>query len=320
MQERRLAAIMFSDIIGYTSLLEKDEKKAFDSLRKNQRIHRRLIKKHRGRWLKEMGGGILASFHSNIDAVMCAVSIQKATEDLEIPLRIGIHQGDVIFEKKDVLGDGVNIASRILGIAETNSILISERVNHDLKNKEGLEVEFLGEQILKGVTKPIGIYKVTCRDENLLDYSVDTGELVRPLHFGMTAIAVGIMVTALLAYTLYYFLPKNPSITEPEKSVLVLPPDNYTGTDTLDFLVAGIHDALITSIGRISALRVISRTSARAYYNPEKSLKEMATDAGVDVIVKPSVTCGGDNICLNVQMVNPDSDDKPLLDQEYNDR
>lgn len=127
------------------------------------------------------------------------------------------------------------------------------------------------------------------------------------------------MVIALVGYALYYFLPKNPPQTEPEKSILVLPPENNTGTDTLDFLVAGIHDALITSIGRISALRVISRTSARAYYDPGKSLKEMAKDAGVDVVIQPSVTCGGDNICLNVQMLNPDSDDKPLFDQEYNE-
>lgn len=113
MSQRRLAAIMFSGIIGYDNLLNQNEIHAIDFRKKNQRIHKRLIKKYRGRWLKEMGGGILASFISNIDAVMCAVSIQKATEELKIPLRIGIHQGDVIFERKDVLGDGVNVASRI---------------------------------------------------------------------------------------------------------------------------------------------------------------------------------------------------------------
>jgi TolB-like protein/Tfp pilus assembly protein PilF len=248
------------------------------------------------------------------------VSIQKATEELKIPLRIGIHQGDVIFEKQDVLGDGVNVASRIQGVAKTNGIVISETVYNDIKNKEGLNVEFQGEQPLKGVKKPIGIYKVACQDESLLDYSIDTGELIRPLSFGRKTIVVGIMVIALIAYALYYFLSKNNNLpSEPEKSILVLPPDNFTGTDTLDYLVAGIHDALITSIGRISALRVISRTSARAYYNPEKSLQEMASDAGVDVVIQPSVTCGGDNICLNVQMLNPDDEGQTLFDQEYNE-
>jgi class 3 adenylate cyclase len=161
MAQRRLAAIMFTDIVGYDSLLKEDEKKAFDSRKKNQRIQRRLIKKFNGRWLKEMESGTLASFSSNIDAVMCAVSIQRACKELEIPIRIGIHLGDVIFEKKDVLGDGVNIASRIQGLAETNNIVISERVHDDIKNKEGLEIEFLGEQALKGVAKPIGILPLT---------------------------------------------------------------------------------------------------------------------------------------------------------------
>ncbi len=316
---RRLTAIMFTDIVNYDSLLKDDENSAFDTRKKNQRIHRRLIKKFNGQKLKEMGSGILASFHSNIDAVMCAVSIQKATEDLGITLRIGLHQGDVIFEKKDILGDGVNIASRILGVIDTNGIVISETVYNDIKNKDGLDARSLGEQPLKGIKKPLEVYEVKWHDEKLLDNYIDTGELRRPFYFGKTTIPLGIIAIALIAYILYYFLPKNPSIAEPEKSILVLPPDNYTGTDTLDYLVASVHDALITSIGRISALRVISRTSARAYYDPKKSLLEMASDAGVDVVIKSEVLCSGDNICLNVQMLNPGNEEQPLLDQEYNE-
>ena len=95
-----------------------------------------------------MGGGILASFQSIIDAVMCAVSIQKASSEMGIPVRIGIHQGEVIFEKKDVLGDGVNIASRIQAVAEKNQIVISETENNDNRNNEGLDVEFIGEEVL----------------------------------------------------------------------------------------------------------------------------------------------------------------------------
>src|SRR5210317_1209551 len=136
-QKHRLAAIMFTNIVGYSSLLNEDENKAFDKLRKNQQIHKRLIKRYRGRWLKEMGDGILISFHSNIEAVMCALALQKASEELGIALRIGIHQGDVIFENNDVLGDGVNIASRIQGVTSKNVIVISGKVYSDIKNKEG---------------------------------------------------------------------------------------------------------------------------------------------------------------------------------------
>ncbi len=318
MSQRRLAAIMFSDIVGYDSLLKEDEKKAFEYLRKNQRIHKRLIKKFNGRWLKEMGGGILASFNSNIDAVMCAVSIQKATTEVEIPVRIGIHLGDVIFEKKDVLGDGVNVASRIQNAVSSNSIVISETVYNDIKNKEGLEIDYIGEQPLKGVTKPVGIYKVTCQDENLLDFSFDTGELVRPFSFGRTTIVVGIMVIALVAYALYYLLPKviNPP-SKQDQSVLVLPFTNYTG-DTLDYFVEGMHDILIGNVGKISALRVLGRTTANAYKDTEKSLTEIAEELGVNTFIEGSVLClGDDSVCLQVQVRSAYPQEKQLWIKDF---
>ena len=320
MAQRKLAAIMFSDIVGYNSLLESDEIKAFKVLKNNLRIHRRLIKKYRGRLLKVMGDGILASFHSNIDAVICAFAIQKTTTEFNIPVRMGIHQGDVVFEKKDVLGDGVNVTSRIQGVIDTDGIVISEKVYSDIRNKEGFEIESLGTKKLKGVDTPIPVYKVSSKDNSLLDYSIDTGELFRLLSFNRATLIVGIMGIAFLAFAIYYLLPENynhPST--PDKSILVLPPENYTNEDSLDYLFAGVHDAINSSIGRIAAFRVISTTSARAYNNPEKSIKEIASDAGVEYIVKTSLLCTVDKICLNVQMFNPDDEKKPLWDQEYNE-
>jgi TolB-like protein len=314
MAQRRLAAIMFTDIVGYDSLLKEDEKKAFDSRKKNQRIQRRLIKKFNGRWLKEMESGTLASFSSNIDAVMCAVSIQRACKELEIPIRIGIHLGDVIFEKKDVLGDGVNIASRIQGLAETNNIVISERVHDDIKNKEGLEIEFLGEQALKGVAKPIGIYKVSCTDESLLDFAVDTGELVRPISFKRSTIVIGIIVIAILAFTIYYFIPKATPPSEIKKRILLLPPENYLGTDTLDYVLAGMHDALIGDMGKIEALNVISRTSAVAYKKEGKSIMEMASEYNIDYIIESSVLCYSDSVCTQFKVFDEQENELSVQD------
>jgi len=318
MQQRRLAAIMFTDIVGYTALMGSDEKKAFEFLKKNRRIHWRLIKKYRGRWLKEMGDGILASFTSNIDAVMCALSIQKAAQEVKIPLRIGIHQGDVIFEKKDVLGDGVNIASRIQGVADTYGIVISETVFNDIKNKDGLETESLGPQSLKGVKSSVGIYKVSCHDNNILDYSIDTGELIQPLGLGRTPIIVGILIIAFLAYALYYFLPRiiNPQ-SELGKSVLVLPFDNYTGSDTLEYFVAGMHNALIGDIGKISALRVISKTTANAYKDSDKSIPEIAAEQDVGAVIEASVLCFGDSVCLQVKLVSAYPEEQTLWVQDF---
>jgi TolB-like protein len=309
---------MFTDIVDYDSLLKEDEKKALDTLRKNQRIHKRLIKKFNGRWLKEMESGTLASFTSNIDAVMCAVSIQKTAEEIHIPLRIGIHQSDVIFEKKDVLGDGVNIASRIQGVTNTNEIVISERVYQDLKNKEGIEIISLGEQVLKGVSKPVETFKVTCLDESLVEYSIDTGELVRPINIGRNTIVVVIFTIALLAYAIYYFLPKAEPTAEFKKSLLIMPFNNYIGTDTLDYFVAGMHDQLIGKMGRIGALRVIPKTTSRAYKNADKSIPEIVEELGVNAVIETSVLCTGDSICLEVRLKSADQG-KELWVKEYHE-
>ncbi|MGD9329652.1 MAG: adenylate/guanylate cyclase domain-containing protein, partial [Cyclobacteriaceae bacterium] len=318
MSKRRLAAIMFTDIVRYDSLLKEDEKKAFETLRKNQRIHKSLIRKFKGRKLKEMGGGLLASFNSVIDAVMCAVSIQKASNELDIPLRIGIHQGEVIFENKDVLGDGVNIASRIQGVAEKNQIVISETVYNDIRNKEGLEVEFIGEQVLKGVIKPLGIYKVSVDQGNMPDFMIDTGELIQPFSYRRISIIVGILVIALLAFTVFNLLPRIKRTTLNEDwSVLVMPFDNFTGSDTLEYFTAGMHNALIGEIGKIGNLHVKSKTTANAYRNVDKSIPEIASELGVNVVVEGSVLCIGDSICLQVRMVDTENEEKVLWVNDF---
>src|SRR3954454_3502438 len=123
---RQLAAIMFTDIVGYTALMGEDEQKAFDVLRKNRQLQKPVIEKFNGKWIKEIGDGVLASFHTVTDAVMCASEIQKACESIDdLKLRIGIHLGEVVFEDNDVFGDGVNIASRLQALAHVGGIWIS---------------------------------------------------------------------------------------------------------------------------------------------------------------------------------------------------
>ena len=126
---RQLAAIMFTDIVGYSALMSKDESKAFEVLNSNRSIQKPLIKQFKGEWLKEIGDGVLASFSTVSDAVFCATAIQQACENVpDLQLRIGIHQGEVVFENNDVFGDGVNIAARIQSTAPPVCIYISEAV------------------------------------------------------------------------------------------------------------------------------------------------------------------------------------------------
>jgi class 3 adenylate cyclase len=244
MQERRLAAIMFSDIVGYTTLMGSDEDKAFQVLRQNRDIQQSLINKYNGGWLKEMGDGILAQFSSATDSVLCAIEIQRqARKELGAQIRIGIHLGDVTFENKDVFGDGVNIASRLQSIADPGGIYISESVHNAIRSRNDIATQYLGEVKLKNVNYLFKTYYI--KEKGL---PVPSKNRINEL--------IG---------------------TKKTESIVVLPFDNYTGSDELEYFVAGMHSSLIGAIGKISTLRVISKTTSNAYKDTEKSIPEIAS-------------------------------------------
>jgi class 3 adenylate cyclase len=193
----RLAAIMFTDIVGYTTMMSQDEQKTLALLRTNRETHKKLILEFGGQMLKEMGDGILASFDNSSDAVVCAAAIQKASIQNETQLRIGIHMGEVTFENNDVFGDGVNIASRIQPLAEPSQILISETVHHNVQNKPGITTQLLGERELKNVLKAVAIYIVEVEDD-FLTPGIRNGKKksAMPLIIGMAAIATLIFSAA----------------------------------------------------------------------------------------------------------------------------
>ncbi|MEO6220081.1 MAG: adenylate/guanylate cyclase domain-containing protein [Ginsengibacter sp.] len=160
-QSRQLAAIMFTDIVGYTALMGKDEQKAFELLNKNREIQKPIIEQYNGRWIKELGDGVMASFNTVSDAVNAAIKIQEDCNAAnEFKLRIGIHLGEVVFENDDVFGDGVNIASRIQAIAPPGGIFISEAVHNNVSNKNDIDTEFVKVEQLKNVKEPIRIFQV----------------------------------------------------------------------------------------------------------------------------------------------------------------
>src|SRR5688500_12438259 len=135
-QTRQLAAIMFTDIVGYTALMGEDEQRAFELLNKNRQLQRPLIEQHNGQWIKEIGDGVLASFPTVTDAVSAAIAIQEGcNRSKEFFLRIGIHQGEVVFENGDLFGDAVNIASRLQALAPVGGIWVSEAVYKNIANK-----------------------------------------------------------------------------------------------------------------------------------------------------------------------------------------
>ena len=160
-EERKLAAIVFTDIVGFTKLMSKNEKAAMSLIEKQRRLLQPIVENFQGVWLKELGDGTLSSFPSAVQAVTCALEIQRILEhDPKLKVRIGIHIGDIIKKDGDIFGDGVNIASRLEPLAEPGGICVSERVYEDIRNKPEINSAFQDEQILKGLDRPIKVYSV----------------------------------------------------------------------------------------------------------------------------------------------------------------
>ena len=157
--KRRLAAIVFTDIVGFTNLSSKDEEGAYNLVKKQREILKPIVAKHEGEWLKEGGDGLLLSFPSSKEAVNCSIQIQAAVKNIDdLNLRIGIHQGDIIIEDKDVFGDDVNIASRIEPFAAEGGIAVSQKIQQDLSSNPEFKFKFIDKPILKGVQQEVSVY------------------------------------------------------------------------------------------------------------------------------------------------------------------
>ncbi|PCI79575.1 MAG: hypothetical protein COB20_04655, partial [SAR86 cluster bacterium] len=165
MDDRRLAAIMFTDIVGYTSMMAADEQQALRVIVQHREILKPVVEKYNGSWLKEMGDGTLSSFPSSIQAINCAIELQAKLKLVpEFTIRIGIHLGDVIFAHDDVYGDGVNVASRIEPTAAPGGISISGQVYDTITSNREITAEYLGDKNLKHVARPVRIYAISNSD------------------------------------------------------------------------------------------------------------------------------------------------------------
>ncbi len=270
-QFRQLAAIMFTDIVGYTALMGEDEDEAFALLKQNRELQKPLIEKFGGKWIKEIGDAVLASFSTVTDAVLCATEIEHSSHQFpNLKLRIGIHQGEVVFENEDVFGDGVNIASRIQAIAAPGKIYISESVHNNISNKEGIETKFIKLETLKNVKAPVKIYEVITSDESS---KIKMKEQLK---------------------------------NSPAKSIAILPFANMSSDPDQEYFSDGIAEEILNSLSHIKDLKVAGRTSSYQFKGKNIDLRELGDKLGVRTVLEGSVRKQGNHLRISAQLISVD--------------
>jgi len=279
--ERRLAAILSLDVVGYSRLIGADETGTLTALRTLRKdLVEPALKRHRGRIVKLMGDGLLAEFASVVDAVSAAVEIQEAMparsahlpEDQRIALRIGVNAGDVVVEGGDLFGDGVNVAARLQEIAEPNGVAISEGAHRELSGRLNLPFEDVGEKALKNIKQPVRTWMWSPASQTIELNGPD-----EPLA-----------------------LPDKPSIA-------VLPFENMSGDPEQEFFADGMTEDIITGLSKFRGLFVIARNSTFTYKGRAVDVKAVAGDLGVRYVLEGSVRSAGQRIRVTGQLIDAET-------------
>lgn len=321
-EQRRLAVIMFTDMVGYSALTQRDEPLALRLLEEHREIVRPILARHGGREIKTIGDAFLVEFASALAAASCAVEIQRALHernqtaaaDQQVRLRIGLHAGDVIHRENDVYGDGVNIAARIEPLAEAGGICVSEDVARQIGNKFACPLVKLGAGELKNVEMPVDIYQIVLpwkkarsRLGGRLTFLLGKKSIRRLLWTGVLAAA------ALAVLVSRHQLAAPPG---PVNRLAVLPLVNISGAAHDDYFADGMTEELISSLSTIRELNVIARTSVAKFKGAKVDVTEIGSALNVGSILEGSVRLAGDVARINVNLVDVRSQ-KTIWSQEY---
>ncbi len=282
--ERRLAAILAADVVGYSKLMAQDEEATLAQLKAHRaELFDPKIAEHHGRIIKLMGDGTLVEFSSVVDAVNCAIAIQTALAKTngEIRLRIGINLGDVIVDDDDIYGDGVNIAARLEALAEPGSICISDLVHQSIRSKTDVAFTDIGERSLKNIEQPIRGWQWPQRSEGApISPTPDCGKM-----------------------------PHKPTIA-------ILPFANMSGDAEQEYFSDGITEDLITEISRFRELAVVSRNSSFVFKGRNEPLRDVSNKLNAKYIVEGSVRKAGQRVRVAAQLINA-TDDAHIWAERY---
>jgi len=318
---RKLTAILSADVAGYSRLMQDDEGETVTTLESYKQAFFELIKQHRGRVVDSPGDNLLAEFGSVVDAVQCSVAAQKdfdlrnaqLSENRRMLFRIGVNLGDVIEEGDRIYGDGVNIAARLEALAQPGGICISKTAFDHIESKLPYGYEFLGEQTVKNIAKPVGAYRV------ILDPRVTNAKNARSKDRRSWTTTIGLAVVLVLiagAATWYYFRlqdaptvekadPKQIAMPLPEMpSIAVLPFVNQSEDPKYQLLGDGITDIIINTLSKVPGLFVIARNSTFTYKGKPVTIKKVSEDLGVRYVLEGSIQASGDRIRITVQLID----------------
>lgn len=274
-RSRQLAAVMFTDIVGYTALMQEDEEIAAKLRDRHREVFEQQHTQHEGDILQYYGDGTLSVFKSALKAATCALDIQKLLQqgDEPVPLRIGIHLGDIVFSDADVYGDGVNIASRIESLGKPGSILISGKINDELKNHAAISTTSLGHIELKNVVEPVEVFAISNNGIKVPHPSELLGK--QKMH---------------------------------SKTIAVLPFANLSSSKDNEYFSDGITEEIINALAKIKSLKVTSRTSSFFFKNKNIPIKKIGKELGVSTILEGSIRLSGKTIRITAQLIQAEED------------
>ena len=318
--ERKLTAILSADVEGYSRLMDDDEAATVRTLTAYRSAIADFVQQYSGRVVDSPGDNILAEFTSVVDAVNCAVEIQRdlVERNAELPderkmqFRIGVNLGDVIDEEERIYGDGVNIAARIESLSEAGGICISHSAYDQIKNKLKFGYEYLGEHEVKNIREPVKAYRVLMAPEFEGKF---IGFDKKASKRGWIWAAAAAVVVAIVGLGIWQFYAHRPDIKPasmekmafplPDKpSIAVLPFDNLSGDKEQDPIADGLTEDIITSLSRVPDLFVIARNSTFTYKGKPVKMQQVAEELGVRYVLEGSVQRSGDNLRITAQLID----------------
>ena len=320
---RRLTAILSADAVEYSRLMSENEEATVSTITAYREVLTTLIQQHNGKVLDSPGDNLLAEFVSVVDAVQCAVAVQKEIkarndelpENRRMQFRIGINLGDVIQEEERIYGDGVNIAARLEGLSEPGGICISKTAFDHIESKLPYGYEFLGDQTVKNIAKPVAAYRVLMEPRITVAGENEKVKIVpiwqrKAILAGSIALVVLILVAVIWNF---YFRPPPMEVASVEKmafplpdkpSIAVLPFDNLSEESNQEYIADGLTENIIAALSNISEMLVIARNSTFVYKDKPVKIQQVSEELGVRYVLEGSVQKSGDNLRISAQLID----------------